>query len=408
MGDPVLNKGRTPGVILSNGVHWREQRRYLLRNLRDFGFGKSSMENGFLEEAQKLVQFLKPKVGQPINLNRTMNVSALNALWNILVGEKMELDSPTSLKIVKLMDDFLRGGEGPAGVLTQMVPISEILLLPGIKTLSGFEELQNIMTEIRGLIKPHLVSHKKTLDPDNIRDFMDLYLTEIQNTTETDSKSTMYGKKGEANLINAFVDLFLGGIETTSSTLLWAILILVHFPECQTKMVEEIKHIVGNDRLPSLEDKNELNYINSFIHEAMRYTTFTPLSMFQQSTDEILYKGYKLPKDTFLVQSLFHVMRDPDYWSQPNTFNPDRFLHNGKFVPDDRVVPFGMGKRICLAKSLAEKEFFVFFTTLIATFSFEKVPTEELPSMEIEKVPVLGLLRSCPMFNVIMKLRQTH
>ena len=45
----------------------------------------------------------------------------------------------------------------------------------------------------------------------------------------------MYGKKGEANLINAFVDLFLGGIETTSSTLLWAILILVHFPKLHKK-----------------------------------------------------------------------------------------------------------------------------------------------------------------------------
>ena len=299
------------------------------------------------------------------------------------------------------------------------------MLLPGLKTLSGFEELQSIMTEINALIKPHLVSHKKTLDPDNIRDFMDLYLTEIQNTT--DPKSTMYGKKGEANLINAFVDLFLGGIETTSSTLLWAILILVHFPgknmkkvylkiqsiifaflECQTKMVEEIEHVVGCDRLPSLEDRSELNYTSSFIHEAMRYTTFVPLSMFQQSTDEITYKGYKLPKDTFLVQSLFHVMRDPDYWSKPNTFNPERFLQNGKFVPDERVVPFGMGKRICLAKSLAEKEFFVFFTTLIATFSFEKVPNEELPSMEIEKVPVLGLLRSCPIYNVVMKIRDSH
>ena len=85
------------------------------------------MEDGFLEEAQKLVQFFKPKVGQPINLNRTMNVSALNALWNILVGEKMELDSPTSLKIVKLMDDFLRGGEGPARVLTQMVSNKQFL-----------------------------------------------------------------------------------------------------------------------------------------------------------------------------------------------------------------------------------------------------------------------------------------
>ena len=58
-------------------------------------------------------------------------------------------------------------------------------------------------------------------------------------------------------------------------------------------------------------------------------------------------------------------MRDPDYWLEPNTFNPERFLQNGKFVPDERVVPFGMGKRICLAKSLAEKEFFVFFTSII-------------------------------------------
>ena len=103
-----------------------------------------------------------------------------------------------------------------------------MLLLPGIKELSGFSQLESIMNELNGLIKPLIKSHKKTLDPENIRDFMDLYLTEIQSTT--DPKSTMYGQKGEANLINALVDLFLAGNETTSSSLLWAILLLLHNP----------------------------------------------------------------------------------------------------------------------------------------------------------------------------------
>ena len=79
------------------------------------------MEESLLEEAQKLIKFLKPNAGKPIDLNQTMNVSVLNALWHILVGETMALDNPTSLKIVKLLDDFLRGGEGPAGVLSQLV-----------------------------------------------------------------------------------------------------------------------------------------------------------------------------------------------------------------------------------------------------------------------------------------------
>ena len=197
------------------------------------------MEADILDEVQRLVQFLKPKCGRPFTLNQTLNVSVLNALWNVLVGEKMEIDSPTSLKIMKLMDDFLRGGEGPVGVLGQLVPVSEILLLPGIRDLSGFTDLKNIMAEITNLIKSQLVSHKKTLDPDNVRDFMDLYLTEIQNTTDT--KSTLYGKKGEANLINSFVDLFLGGMETTSLALLWSILIMIHFPG---KHILLIKHYI--------------------------------------------------------------------------------------------------------------------------------------------------------------------
>jgi len=48
------NEGQAPGVILSNGDYWREQRRFLLKNLKDFGFGKTSMEDIIQEEVDKL------------------------------------------------------------------------------------------------------------------------------------------------------------------------------------------------------------------------------------------------------------------------------------------------------------------------------------------------------------------
>ena len=56
------------GVVFSHGRYWKELRRFLLRNLRDFGFGKSSMEDLFHDEMAKLCQKLAKSEGQPIDL----------------------------------------------------------------------------------------------------------------------------------------------------------------------------------------------------------------------------------------------------------------------------------------------------------------------------------------------------
>ena len=60
------NKGEMPGVISSSGRYWRDQRRFLLKNLKDFGFGRSSMENLIQEEMDKLCAKLSklPEVSQ--------------------------------------------------------------------------------------------------------------------------------------------------------------------------------------------------------------------------------------------------------------------------------------------------------------------------------------------------------
>ena len=55
--------------------------------------------------------------------------------------------------------------------------------------------------------------------------------------------------------------------------------------------------------------------------------------------------------------NLYHVINDPAYWQEPRTFRPDRFINQltGEFIQDERVIPFGVGRRACLGKLLAEQ-----------------------------------------------------
>ena len=79
-------------------------------------------------------------------------------------------------------------------------------------------------------------------------------------------------------------------------------------------------------------------------------------------------------------------------------------ISDGKFIPDDRVIPFGVGKRYCLGQSLAEKEFYIFLTALLQKFEFQRVPGTTLPSYVDIRHPV-SFLRVPHPFEVILQKR---
>ena len=109
-----------------------------------------------------------------------------------------------------------------------MLPDPNMALWPGLKQFTGLDYAEKTFNKITNFIMPYVEEHKKTFDDNFHRDFMDLMLSEIQKTT--DPSSSFYGKTGEYAMINDFIDLFLAGAETTSSSLLWSILYLLHFP----------------------------------------------------------------------------------------------------------------------------------------------------------------------------------
>ena len=161
-----------------------------MRHLRDFGFGKASMEDSLNEEVQKLIEVYKQDLSKPVDLSNTMNISIVNALWHIITGEKLDLQDPKLTKIIALFNDFFRTSEGPTSAAANVLP--KFLLQFGyVRKLIKVDKLETVFSSIFSMIKPCIEDHKASLDEDNVRDLIDQFLTEIKNTT--DPSSVFYG-----------------------------------------------------------------------------------------------------------------------------------------------------------------------------------------------------------------------
>jgi len=124
-----------------------------------------------------------------------MNISILNALWSILVGEKLELEDPKLAHIIELFDELLKVNDGTSLSLIPLLPHPSMAKWPCLRKITGIDQLFKTCAAMTDFIEPYINEHQRTLDADNVRDFVDLMLLEIQNTTNLDS--SFFGKTGE-------------------------------------------------------------------------------------------------------------------------------------------------------------------------------------------------------------------
>ena len=149
----------------------------------------------------------------------------------------------------------------------------------------------------------------------------------------------------EAQLVYSLSDLFVGGTETTSTAIRWAILFLLHHPGVQNTIQQELDKVIGQSRLPSLDDRNSLPYVEAFLAEVLRLGNLTPLSLQHSNERDAVVNGMFIPAGSYLVPNLDSVLSDPDTFPNPDQFKPTRFIdENGKFAKCESFIPFGIGK----------------------------------------------------------------
>ncbi|TRY72026.1 hypothetical protein TCAL_09973 [Tigriopus californicus] len=368
----TLSDGGEPGVIFSKGKQWSEQRRFALRTLRDFGFGKQKMEEVIDEQVNQLCSVLESKHGQPMSVFGVFNTSVVNALWTITTGQGVSANDPKIQRITQLMNEFDESSASPWILVALLFPtIESILSKMGLWHL----QFKTAMLEIRKICKRPILEHEETFDPNNLRDFIDAH---IQKQREPDSGISFQGNDGKLNLQIVTEDLFGAGSVTVSMTLTWAMLFLANRPDIQTKIKKELKEITGGNRIPTNSERQNMPFTEATIHEIQRLANIVPNSVPREASKDTHFKGYFIPKGTQIVPNIGEVLMDPKYFSNPQKFNPSRFIdENGRFVPSPYVIPFGLGKRRCLGETLARVELFKFFTGIMDHFTIER-PNKEL------------------------------
>ncbi|KAF3189853.1 hypothetical protein TWF788_009839 [Orbilia oligospora] len=165
--------------------------------------------------------------------------------------------------------------------------------------------------------------------------------------------------------------LYGGGSDTTVALVKNFFLAMSLSPEVQRRAQEEIDTVIGKDRLPNLQDRPNLPYLEAVLTETLRWISVVPLGLVHTSDKEDEFQGYLIPKGSIIMPSIAWFGRDPANYPDPEIFNPERFLGPNKQI-DPRTFTFGFGRRICPGRYLAEPTSFILMARSLASFKISK------------------------------------
>ncbi|KAJ8009995.1 hypothetical protein DPEC_G00069950 [Dallia pectoralis] len=357
---PLLVRAtRGYGLAISNGERWQQLRRFTLTTLRDFGMGRKRMDEWIQEESQHLIDSVRSTKAMPFDPQPFLSRTVSNVICSLVFGQRFSYEDDNFRHLLTILSSLLRFGSTPWGQLYNIFPwLME--RLPGQQHV-----LFNKVDEVREFIRKKIHEHQETIDPGNPRDYIDCFLTRLNQEKELSSSEFIYD-----NLVSTVLNLFLAGTETTSTTLRYALMVLIKYPNIQEHMQQEIDTVIGRQRIPQMEDRKSLPFTDAVIHEVQRFLDIVPFNLPHYATTNISFRGYTIPEGTVIIPLLHSVLRDQAHWATPTTFNPGHFLdENGNFQKNPAFFVFSAGKRACVGESLARMEIFLFLVSLLQRFS---------------------------------------
>jgi len=198
-------------------------------------------------------------------------------------------------------------------------------------------------------------------------------------------------KMSEQQLRDEMVTMFAAGFETAGTTLSWLWYLLSQHPNVECKLHEELARVLGG-RTPTVQDLPNLKYTKMVVEETMRiYPSAWLNSRSNINDDEI--GGYHIPAKSLLMLSPYVTHRLPDFWKNPEDFEPEHFsVEQSAGRPRYAYFPFGGGPRQCLGDVFAMTEIQLIVAMLSQHFRLKLVPIKPVvPRPELTLQPRYGL-----------------
>ena len=166
--------------------------------------------------------------------------------------------------------------------------------------------------------------------------------------------------------------MLIAGHDTSTAMLAWAIYLLSQHPHVMAVLQAEVDDVL-RDQAPSDQHLPELRYLDQVVRETLRL--YPPIHVGNRiAVRDLDFDGYLIPEGTRVMYSIYLTQRHPDYWTDPDCFNPDRFASGWeRAITPYSYLPFGGGPRNCIGMAFAQVEVKMVLARLVQQFEF--IPT---------------------------------
>uniref|UniRef100_A0A0E0EZV4 EF-hand domain-containing protein n=1 Tax=Oryza meridionalis TaxID=40149 RepID=A0A0E0EZV4_9ORYZ len=194
-------------------------------------------------------------------------------------------------------------------------------------------------------------------------------------------------------MVSLCSEFLSAGTDTTATALQWIMAELVKNPSIQSKLYDEIKATTGDDNDDEINEddaRNNLPYLKAVILEGLRKHPPMHLLLPHKAAEDVEVGGYLIPKGATVNFMVAEMGRDEKEWEKPMEFIPERFMAGGgegegvdvTGSREIRMMPFGAGRRICAALSVAMLHLEYFVANMVKEFEWKEVAGDEVDFAE--------------------------
>ncbi|KDP25761.1 hypothetical protein JCGZ_23931 [Jatropha curcas] len=357
----IVNYNRNGMVFGSYGDHWRQMRKFCTLELLSVKRVRS-FQSVREEEMADFVKFLRSKEGSSVNLTHTIFSFTNSIIARNAVGHK----SKNQETLLRCIDGIIiTGGVNIADVFPSLK------WLPSVKREKS--RIMKLHRETDEILEDILQEHKakrhtavsKNGNQRKADNFLDVLL-DLQESEDLDLPLT------DVNIKAAIMDVFIGGSDTSSKTTEWAMAELMRKPEIMKKAQEELRSVFGEKGYIEEAKLQELKWLKLIIKETMRlHPVLSVLPRVCREKTKV--SGYDVYPDTRVLVNVWALGRDPTVWSEPEKFNPERFIDSSIDYLGNHFeyLPFGAGKRVCPGIALGMVHMENFLANLLFHFDWK-------------------------------------
>jgi len=216
-----------------------------------------------------------------------------------------------------------------------------------------------------------ITEHEQTSNVEN-EDFVHILLSIMHQTIDLENEQDHVIDR--TNIKAILLDMIVASIDTSATTIEWALSELLRHPKVMKKLQDEIRNEVGNKRMVEENDLNKLSYLDMVVDEIFRLYPGSPLLLPRECRESITIDGFFIKKKTRVIVNAWAIGRDPNVWSKnAEEFYPERFIDKKMNYQGQELesIPFGSGRRRCPGINLGLVTVRLVLAQLVHCFDWE-------------------------------------